>query len=297
MANTISGTVKLNGVPTSARVTIVNIATNAIAGSVTSSPSTGLWSVTGLAAGRYEAVVCKSGYRAEVQGPFELDGTGGTGGFADEVAADSPVWFCRHSEGSGTTAVNEVGVDGTYGGTPVFGAPAIYTGGLPCWDTNGASWCDIPASILPSPNSAMTLELLIKRKSDITGFQAMIDRDPESGGRWWQWRWEGGDDLQFIKIIGSIQTLQSDNIGPADGVGLFAITIAAGGAFKAYKNGVEVGSATFSPADYGTSSVGLRIARRLQGDSQANYYCAETMVYTTELSAARLLAHAAAAGL
>lgn len=75
MGDTISGVVKLNGVPTGARVSVVDVSDNSIVGSVNADPVTGAWAVTGLAAGRYEAVIFKAGYRATVQGPWDIDGT------------------------------------------------------------------------------------------------------------------------------------------------------------------------------------------------------------------------------
>lgn len=300
MANTLSGATKINGVPVPAKVAVVRVTDNVIVATTVSNASTGLWSVSGLAAGRYEAVIFKSGFRAAVEGPFDLDGTSPVGTFAEEILLDSPSWFCRHNESSGTVANNEVGADGTYSGTPVFGAAAIYTGGLTCWDLNNASHCDIPASVMPSSTTAFTLEILIKRKATITGLQAMIDRDSEgTGQRYWQWRWESGDDLNAIKIIGSVQTFMANDIGPANGVGLFALVVEATGTnnAKIYKNGALIAQSTWvASTNYG-SSIGMRIGRRLQGDSQANYYCAESMVYTHALPAGNLLRHAQAAAL
>ena len=74
MADTIQGTVKLNGVPTSAKVTIVKTTDNSIVTSVNADPVTGAWSANSLPAGRYEAVIFKAGYRAVVEGPWDLDG-------------------------------------------------------------------------------------------------------------------------------------------------------------------------------------------------------------------------------
>lgn len=221
--------------------------------------------------------------------PAELD-------FPGTVLAYSPTWYCRHNEASGTVAVNEVGDDGVYGGTPVFGAPAIYTGGLTCWDTNAASHCDIPASVMPSPTSGFTLGILLKRNTH-AGLQAVIDRDPESGGRWWQWRFESGPDLQAIKIIGGVQTFLATGVATTGDTVLLHFRVKADGTAAIFKNGTQVGTGTFSAADYGTAVAGLRIGRRLQGDSQADYMVAESMVYRTDVPDEGLAAQAAAAGL
>lgn len=74
MANTISGVTQLNGVPTQARVTLFNIGTKAVVSSQLSDVGTGAWSFPALAAGTYEVLIVKAGYKAQVDGPWTLDG-------------------------------------------------------------------------------------------------------------------------------------------------------------------------------------------------------------------------------
>jgi hypothetical protein len=74
MADSLSGVVMTNGVPAPARITIVDVSDNSIVASVNNNASTGAWTVSLIPAGRYEVIVFRSGYRAAVEGPFDLDG-------------------------------------------------------------------------------------------------------------------------------------------------------------------------------------------------------------------------------
>lgn len=214
--------------------------------------------------------------------------------FAEAVLAYSPVWYCRHAETSGTVAVNEVGADGTYVGTFTLGNSPIYPGGLVTWDTLGTSHCDVPGTLLPSPSEQITLGLLLKRKSN-TGLQALIDRDPELGLRFWQWRWNG-TGIEWIKISGGVDVASASSVADTNDVVLIHIQISAGGLVRILKNGVEIASESQAVADYG-SHIGIRIARRVQGDSWGNYLVAESMIFQSAVPLEGIEAMARAAGL
>jgi len=297
MANALSGTTKIGGTLGQTRVTLVNTATNAVVSTTLSDASTGAWSFTGLAAGMYDGMCLKDGYKPLVHGPFYISGFAS---FSAEVLSDNPTWYGRHNETSGTTVINSApgGTNGTYGGGAVtFGAPAIYPGGAPCWDLNSSTYAQLPANVLPPPGSEMTLELIVKRKADISGYHQLIDRDPFSE-RLWQWRFESGSpDLNFIKIPSTVQTQLAAGVLAASGTAILAVTVDSSGVVRQYKNGVQVGTATITATNYGSSSNGIWIGRRMAGDNQGNYFCAESLIYPVALSASRILAHAQAAEL
>lgn len=217
-----------------------------------------------------------------------------------EVLADSPVWYCRHAEPAlSTVAVNEVGADGTYVNA-LLGGPALYPDGLSSWigRTDLADHCDIPASIFPSGVTSFTLEILCSFNS-LTGLQALIDRDPESGSRLWQWRL-ASPIFNFIKVVGGIVSVNSTSVaGPVDVPALHAVRYdATTGILTHFKNGAAVGSGSVGiGVNFGHDTVGMRINRRMQGDQQSNADSAESAIYLSALSDARLLAHAVAAGL
>jgi hypothetical protein len=70
MTDSIAGISALNGVPTQARVVLINSVTNLIVASQLSDPGTGAWSFTGLATGTYEVVQLIDGYKGRVDGPW-----------------------------------------------------------------------------------------------------------------------------------------------------------------------------------------------------------------------------------
>ena len=197
-------------------------------------------------------------------------------GQLDDVILNlAPVWYCKHNSTSAAINLGS-GADGTVGGTLVATAP-IYVAGDACVNTNGAGWINIPSSVLnTSPTNAITLGIVIKRNNN-SGIQALIDRDPENGTRTWQWRFDT-NSFEFIKIAGGVG-IASATVTELNSLLVLFVRVAADGSITLYKNGVHVGSASFAPADYATDSIGLRIGRRLQGDSQSNYILASTMIW------------------
>lgn len=113
MADTISGITQLNGTPTQARVTLINTDTNTIVSSQLSNVTTGAFSFTGLAAGRYELLTLIPGYKALVDGPWVLDGV---------AEGADPYWAnvvsLLHFDGAdgSTTFIDEKGATWTVGG-------------------------------------------------------------------------------------------------------------------------------------------------------------------------------------
>ncbi len=76
MTDTISGFTHLKGSPVEARVSLIDVATNSIVGTTLSDAGTGAWAFSGLPAGRYEVVQMVEGYKARVDGPWVLEGSG-----------------------------------------------------------------------------------------------------------------------------------------------------------------------------------------------------------------------------
>lgn len=211
-----------------------------------------------------------------------------------------PTWFCEHNETVlDTVAVNiGTGADGTY--SPYLGAKsgAIFTGGSNCWNNTGLNWCDIPSTCLPEGSSSFTLEIMVNANV-LSNYGALIDRDPESGGRWWQWRVDSSGDQSLIQIVSGITSATGDGF-PSTGVTVLlgARYDSATGVMDVLLNGTVVG--TNSPGtglDFGDNTYGLRVLRRIQGDSAANYKCAASIVYDYAVPDADMLDHAVAAGL
>lgn len=205
---------------------------------------------------------------------------------AQEIAADLPVWYCRHNETSGSVAVNATGgANGTYLGSPVFGAAAIYVGGLTCWDTNNSSRVAIPGALLPTPNTAITILMVLKRKSAIS-IQAMIDRD--GSPRYWQHRFNT-TNVEFVKTTGTIQGVTFTSVGANGEVLLLIVTVSSAGSVSLYKNGAQFGTTqSVTAADYGNNTQDMLIGVRSAGSDQLNAFVSESAVYNYALSPARI---------
>ncbi len=224
-------------------------------------------------------------------------GTGGGGGgteFDTLALSYGPTWYCTHNEASGTVANNEVGDNGFYSSGAGLGAAELFTGGGTAWDTQNSSYCEIPATVMPSVTEQMTLGILLKRGSG-GSFEAIIDRDRESGGRFWQWRFSGLS-AQWIKIISGVEQFDIATPGAGETM-LLHLRVGADGMTHAFLDGVSAGSQDQGVADFGTSNYGLRIGQREAGDNQANFIVARSMVYRSALSDSEIAALATAAGL
>lgn len=75
MADKISGVVTLDGVPTQARVTLLNSISGSVIAQQQSNAVTGGWEFNSVAAGTYEVLIAKDGYKPRMDGPWTLDGT------------------------------------------------------------------------------------------------------------------------------------------------------------------------------------------------------------------------------
>lgn len=209
------------------------------------------------------------------------------GNLATEILADNPVWYCRHNETSGTVATNLApgGANGTYIGTPVFSAAPIYVDGLTCWDTNGVSRVEIPVSVMPAAGvGSITILIMMKRKTN-TSVQALIDRDESV--RFWQFRFNT-TNLEYIKTFSTIQSASVSNVGTTGDSELLVVTVDAVGNVIFYRDGVQIGTGTVSASQFGSNTELIRIGARFSGTDQANMYVAETALYTTVISPARI---------
>lgn len=220
-------------------------------------------------------------------------------GLFAEILADMPVWYGRLNEVSGTTAIDygSSATNGTYAAA-LLQQPAIYTNGPPSVLLNGNNIASvaIPASVLLS-STALTIEAII-RPTNISGIQQIVTRDNGSGGtRVWQFR-RAGSQIEFIKIVGGVQSFTATNVFTINTSVHIVVTITDQGAARMYRNGVQIATATFTAnANYGTANTPIYINRLVPGGTDygfANY--SEVAIYNTALSPARVLAHAAAAG-
>lgn len=221
------------------------------------------------------------------------------GSLYGEIMADSPAYYFRHAEASGTTMENEVGADGVYAGSGVtLGSTALYTGGptsvrIPAVGLTG--YGQKTGGTLPSLTE-MTLMTVVRFTSLSSVFRGIFSCDDGFSSRMWQWRMSGGT-MQFVKIVGGVST-QGFATGFTTGTPYMAhVTITSTGAITFYVNGVSVHTASVAAANYGGISDFLEVGYMTGGSGAlANAFFSETALFPTALSGARVAAHAAAAG-
>lgn len=224
-------------------------------------------------------------------------GSGG-GSLYDEIMADSPAYYFRHSEASGSVMENEVGTDGVYmAGGITLGSAALYAGGptsvrIP--SSGGSGYGAKNGGTLPSLTE-ITLMTIVQFTSLSAGLRALISSDIGSGAdRKWQWRMSGST-MQFIKVAGP-QTVQSALSVTTGTPYMLHVTVSSGGLVTFYVNGTSVHSASISAHDYGSVAENIQIGLNSAGAGYINGFLSESAIFPTALSGARVSAHAAAAG-
>lgn len=225
-------------------------------------------------------------------------GGGGGGSLYSEIMANSPAYYFRHAEPSGTTMVNEVGADGTYtGGTVTLASPAIYTGGptsvrIP--SSGGLGFGEKKSGTLPSLTE-MTLMTIVQFTSLAGGLRGLINCDSGSAPRQWQWRMNGAT-MEFVKVAGGVEA-PSFATGFSTGVPyMLHITITTGGAITFYVNGVVAHTASMAAANYGSVAENIQIGFAAAGVGLANAFFSESAIFPSALSGAQITAMKTAGG-
>ncbi len=221
--------------------------------------------------------------------------------YSAQVLADAPVGYWKLDETAGTTAADSSGngFDGTYGGTfdsahfELGVAPLIAQGhaAQSHGTSNGGAFVSIPTESAFSTGGHITLEAWVELTR--TGIQPMISSDNGSGtGRYFQFRLNAGKPEVILGDTGG--TLHTFT-GPAainDGLRHHVVATYDGAHVVIYVDGTAVltTAATFALR---TTNAGLMLLEQLPGVSNAQYQGVfdEAAIYTTALSAARVLAH------
>lgn len=226
-------------------------------------------------------------------------GVGPPASLYDLIIADSPAYYFRHAEPSGSVMENEVGTDGAYVLSGVtLGATALYPGGptsvrLPAAGFSGAG----RKTGGTSPSLAeITVMGIVKFDSALSGTKGLICYDNGSSLRKWQLR-TNGTGLEWVKIEGGV-VVKSHAAGFVNGNTYFiATTIDAAGNFKFNINGVNVHTSTIATADYGSAAEYIEIGRCDGGGGiTANAFFSESTIFDYAVSDSRLADYATAAG-
>jgi hypothetical protein len=204
--------------------------------------------------------------------------------------------YMRLGEASGTVADDQLSAtDGTHSGV-VLGNAALYAGGPTCMrtDTNTDRTSFPGTSIMAL--TAMTVGLIFKPTA-ISGNRQLVTRDADVGGRFWQFRLTG-TSLDFIKIIGGVQTVSATS-GMSAGVAYLVVaSVSSTGTVKLFRNGTLLNSGSITAANYGGSNAtNLTVGNRGTASEANDNYFSEAFVIATDLSESRIAAYAAATGL
>lgn len=223
------------------------------------------------------------------------------GGYADEVAADSPVAWWRFEETSGSTVADEVGSnDGTVFGAnlDVSGAPG--TGSAASFD-GVDDYVNIPDASALRLTGSITLEAWVYRPSAATGFRTVFAKGRTTSVTSLQTNYSlrvtSNRQLSFRYDVGSTDHdyRTGNDAVPVDEWAhvAFTFTYGTGSSAKPYVNGTEVSASWVSGS--GGSTPNTNSEPLLLGVyHDQNFWSGridEVALYTTALSAARIEAH------
>lgn len=215
-----------------------------------------------------------------------------TAAYNVEVLADSPLWYLRFGETSGTTAADSSGNsrNGTYSGGPTLGATGLLTG-----DSNTAVTFDgvndyvtVPT---PATTAGFTLELWIKNVAAST----IVTRYPSSSSSrvFFLGLGSGGNAGKLSLILknaaASEATMFSNTI-VGGGTRHIAVTYD-GSITRFYLDGVADGTSTAITGALPNVSTDIEIGARTAAPAYASGTFDEATFYNTALSAGRILAH------
>lgn len=221
---------------------------------------------------------------------------GGGSSFSSVLAADSPVAWWRLAETSGTNAVNigSSGIDGTYTGGYTLGESSIIGDA-----GDSAVLFDGTSGYIPAGTSAQLIY------STFT-WMAVIRTPATLGQRAIFSHGEGGLCIR-TEATGKIHVVKSHVASRGESTGALAadtdyiihVTIAGDGTTKIYINGAYDSTVTPETVYNGAHPFMIGVDRSTAGTFTTWWSgkIDEVAIFNSELSAARILAHAQAAGL
>lgn len=229
-------------------------------------------------------------------------GGGGGGPLYSEIMANSPAYYFRHAEPSGTTMVNEVGANGAYLGSGVsLGSAALYSGGptsvrIPA--VAGSGYGQKAGGTLPSL-TAMTLMTIVKFTSLDGVYRGLLSCDSGASDRVWQWRMIGAT-MEFVRIANFVGPTETIGFSTGFSTGtpyMVHLVITTGGTATFYVNGVSAYTTTITPANFGSVTEFLQVGYMSGGGgAYANAFFSESAIFPSALSGAQITAMKTAGG-
>jgi hypothetical protein len=218
--------------------------------------------------------------------------------YYDDAVADDPVSYWRLDETSGTTAADVEGANnGTYTNSPTLGqSGALAASTNKAVGFNGSNqYVTVPNSSSLAPTSQVTVEAWVRPNTATAGLNSqVVSKSYSSFSPPW-------NDYALLANGPSARPYFEMTIGGVNRqvLGNFALPTATfshlvgtynGSTMRLYVNGREVASASYSGA-IATSGQPLQFGRLASGNNYFNGRIDEVAVYSSALSAARVLAH------
>lgn len=218
--------------------------------------------------------------------------------YADEVLADAPLAYYRLGEASGTTLVDSSGNarNGTYGGTPGFGATGLLTGDADtAVDFDGtADYATVPYAAWQAP-STFTIEAWFKFDGSTRVMVAR--RSGASSGTsdksWTLFVGSGNIGIEVISPVGGV-VYYNANSSPTAGTRYHYVVVYDGSSFKSYLNGALVRTDSYAAGIQSTTaplSIGGWVTIGPSPTDLFDGVIDEVAYYGAALSAARIEAH------
>ena len=243
-----------------------------------------------LASGALTAVV---GVDLAVAPPAHADNASD---YASAVKADNPISYWQLNDGSGTTAVDQMGLNnGTISGGVTLNAPGPMTGANAMTFDGGSGLVRLPGSTSLQPTAAISLEAWALTSQGGGGYpnENMIFRSRTHG---YSLNASGGKFGGFVCGVNFGCNEPAPTVSAFDGTWHYLVLSYDGANVRYYVDGQLTGSIANTDPIYYT---GTGIAIGEDGDCGCSYFngsIAEVAVYNHALSADRVSAHFAAGG-
>lgn len=254
MANTISGTTQLNGSAARARVNLLDSATGVVIASQRSDLTTGVFNFQNIPAGLYEVLIVRQGYKAQLNGPWSLDGTD---------THFSSVKSLLHFNGTdaSTTFTDQTGKIWTaVGNAQIDTAQSKFGGASGLFDGAGDSINTPSHTDHDFGSGDFTVEFFLRRNTATLGH---IVGKWATTNRGWVVYSKANGNIQF-----SYSTTGSNFIDPIDSGGLALNTwyhiavVRSGSTLTLYINGVQRESSNIGAASFFASTRILEVGHQ-----------------------------------
>ena len=220
----------------------------------------------------------------------------GGGGYAGEVLADSPAWWGRQGDSSGTVMTDSSGNarDGAYVGSPTLGATGLIspTDGTAVAYSGSSQYGTVANAAWMTAANTFTAECWIKATS-VGGTQDAFTNAHGSLTSRWMLR-VASSQLQFYTWSGSAWTEIHASISA--GVTYHIAATYDASVKRLYVDGALISTSGAVTVAQGTVAAGFGIAGLQSGSELFGGTVDEAAFYTPALSGARIAAHSTAGG-